>query len=88
MNLKDADTIIASYKPYPGFFDLSEKPATLSKIKYAQILYLQELLVHNNEHSDYLKKYNPVQWQKCYQLSAMLQQLIFKYWGKRMYSEL
>jgi hypothetical protein len=85
MNLKEANAIIANYRPRTGFFDLSEKPATLSNIKYAQILHLQDILAYNNEHSDYLKKYDPVQWQKCCGLSATLQQLIFRYWGETIY---
>ena len=83
MNVKEANAIIANYKPYPGFYDLSEKPAMLSKLEYAQILYLQNVLAYYNENSDYLQKYDPMQWQKCCKLSAMLQQLIFKYWGKQ-----
>ena len=59
MTNKEADTIIEKYKPTKGFFDLSKKPAKLSKIEYAKILGSQNELVYYNNHKDYLNKFNP-----------------------------
>ena len=33
--------IIENYKPHKGFYDLSEKPKTLTKKEYAKVLCIQ-----------------------------------------------
>ena len=86
MNNKEADIIIANYKPVSGFFDLSKKPESLLKIEYAKILQAQNELVFQNENRDYLKKHNPSQWEKLKEFSANLQQIIFEYWGDTVFN--
>ena len=81
MTNKEADSIIANYNPQKGFFDLSKKPENLKKLEYAKILEAQNTLVYQNTHRNYLKKDNPVQWEKLKEFSADLQQIVFKHWG-------
>jgi DNA-directed RNA polymerase subunit F len=85
MNKKEARQIIESYKPTKGFFDLSKKPEGLKEIEYAKILEAQNLLVEQNNNREYLKKYNPIQWEKAKELSASLQQIIFRHWGDSVF---
>lgn len=85
MTNKEADVIIANYKPQNGFFDLSNKPEKISKIEYAKILEAQNELIFQNEHRDYLKKFNPTQWEKLKEFSAALQQVIFRHWGDSIF---
>lgn len=85
MKNKEADAIIKNYKPTNGFFDLSKKPDGLSKLEYAKILEAQKELVFQNNHRDYLKKNSTIQWEKLKEFSAVLQQLIFRYWGDSVF---
>lgn len=85
MNKKEAKLIIESYKPTNGFFDLSEKPESLNNVEYAKILEAQLLLIEQNDNKDYLKKFNPIQWEKAKELSAALQQIIFRHWGDKIF---
>lgn len=86
MTNKEVDMLIANYRPVKGFFDLSEKPEKLSKLEYAKIIEAQNMLVFQNNSQDYLKKFNPTQWEKLKDFSAALQQLIFRYWGDRVFN--
>lgn len=86
MTNKEVDAIISNYKPSSGFFDLSQKPNGLSKLEYAKILEAQNELVFQNNHRDYLKRHNPVQWEKLKEFSAALQQVIFQHWGDSVFS--
>jgi len=85
MTNKEAEAIISNYKPQNGFFNLSQKPEKLSKMEYAKILEAQNELVFQNNHRDYLKKYNPNQWEKLKEFSAALQQVIFQHWGDSVF---
>jgi DNA-directed RNA polymerase subunit F len=85
MNKKEARKIIESYQPTNGFFDLSKKPESLNQIEYAKILEAQNLLVEQNNNREYLKKHNPIQWEKAKELSASLQQIIFQHWGDSVF---
>lgn len=85
MNNKQAKQIIESYKPSNGFFDLSEKPASLSQIEYAKILDAQNFLVAQNKNSKYLKEFEPIQLDKLKEFSASLQQIIFNHWGDSVF---
>jgi hypothetical protein len=87
MNHKNADKIIANYKPHKGFFDLSEKPKSLSKIEYEKVLDLQNLITHENDRRDYIKKHNPHSWQQLQEYAAQLQQIIFRHWGDKVFDE-
>lgn len=85
MNRKEAKVIIESYKPAEGFFDLSKKPDSLNQMEYAKILEAQAFLVEQNNNREYLKKHNPIQWAKAKELSASLQQVIFRHWGDSVF---
>lgn len=80
MNKKEAHEIIRNYQKNKGFFDLSIQPDTLSDIEYAKILRLQNFLAEQNQKSEYLRKFNPIQWEKLKNLAARLQQIILQYW--------
>lgn len=86
MTNKEADKIIANYKPTEGFFDLSKKPDKLPKLEYAKILEAQAELVFQNERREYLKKFNPTQWEKLKEFSEALQQVIFSHWGDSVFN--
>ncbi|MCK4297752.1 MAG: hypothetical protein KAX28_13985 [Candidatus Marinimicrobia bacterium] len=80
MNNKEADHIIINYKLHEGFYDLSEKPKTLTKIKYAKALKIQEYIASQVKNVDYLKKHCLIQYQKLVELSANYQIIIWKHW--------
>ena len=81
MNCKEADLIIKNYEPHKGFYDLSKKPKSLTKIKYAKILRIQRFLAEQNKNIEYLKKYEPIQFEKDKQVSANYQFIIREHWG-------
>jgi hypothetical protein len=68
------------YTPHKGFFDLSQKPKSLSKREYEKIKKIQMFLINENENKDYYKKHNKVQWEKLKVMAADLQQIILQYW--------
>ena len=80
MNRKEADSIIKGYKSYRGFYDLSKKPNSLTKIEYAKVLRLQEYIANQVKNVDYLKKHCLIQYQKLVELSANYQIIIRKHW--------
>ena len=81
------EEIIKNYKPHLGFFDLSEKPSTLSKTEYAKLLNLQNVLAESNtkENIQYLKKFNKNQYVMLQELSASVQQIVFEHWGDKVF---
>lgn len=81
MNNKEAKAIIANYKPHRGFFNLSDKPEGLNDIEYANILKLQNFIAEQNEQREYMRKFNPTQWEKLSEISAKLQRIILCHWG-------
>jgi len=85
MNNKEANQIIENYKPYKGFYDLSEKPETLTKIEYAKVLHIQEFLVEQNKNIEYLRKFKPIQFEKGKELSANYQEIVREHWGDTIY---
>jgi len=85
LNSKGARAIIEGYEPHKGFFDLSKKPESLGIMEYAKILKLQNFLADQSKHSDYLRKYNPTQWEKLQELSGELQQIILYHWGNSVF---
>ena len=64
-----------------GFYDLSERPKTLSKKTYLKILAMQKFLAGQNEQLEYLSKFEPVQYDKLKELAAWLQMVIRQYWN-------
>ena len=81
MNNKKADQIINDYKPYKGFYDLSKKPKSLTKIEYAKVLKIQEFIVSQARNVEYLKKHCLTGYQKLVELSANYQGIIWEHWG-------
>ncbi len=64
-----------------GFYDLSERPKALNKRLYLKILTAQEFLVKQNEHLEYLKEFEPVQYGNLKEFAARLQMIIRQYWN-------
>ena len=81
MNRKKADQIIKDYKPYKGFYDLSEKPKSLTKIQYAKVLEIQNFLVEQAKRKEYLRQFEPIQYEKDKELSARLTIILCQHWG-------
>jgi len=80
MNNKEINQIIKNYKPHNGWFDLSVKPKTLTKIEYAKILNTQNILAEQTKNKEYLIKMAPIQWQDWKEVSALFQAIVFQYW--------
>ena len=81
MKTKEVNRIITNYKPHKGFYDLSEKPKTLTKIEYAKALKIQEYIASQVININYLKKHCITQYQKIVELSANYQQIVREHWG-------
>jgi hypothetical protein len=64
-----------------GFFDISKRPKSLSKREYEKIQQMQMFLAQQSKNADYLRKYEPLRWEKLKEMSAQLQQIILSHWG-------
>ena len=80
MNKKEANLIIENYKPHQGFYDLSVKPETLTKMEYAKVLKIQGYLAWQEGNKKYLMDFEPTQWQDMKGLSMDFQAIVSKYW--------
>ena len=80
MNKKEANLIIENYKPHQGFYDLSERPATLTKVEYIKLLKIQAYLAWQENNKKYLIKWEPIQWQEMKELSADYQGIVAEHW--------
>ena len=89
MNNKQANAVIKNYKPHKGFFNLSRKPATLTKKEYAIILNTQNILAQQNEiyKDEEAKELNKYNFEVAKELSSRLQQIIFEHWGLEILEE-
>ncbi len=63
-----------------GFYDLSERPKALSQKTYLKILAGQEFLAEQNKHLEYLRKFEPIQYEKLKEFAARLQMIVRQYW--------
>ena len=81
MNTKEVNQIIENYRPHKGFFDLTERPVTLTKVEYAKLLQIQEYLSWQEGNKKYLQKFEPIQWQNMKELSADYQAIVLEHWG-------
>jgi len=81
MNNKEINRIIENYKPHQGFYDLTEKPKTLTKVEYAKVLNAQNILAEQVKNEEYLMKFTPIQYEDWKEVSAMYQAIVFRYWG-------
>lgn len=84
MNKTEVNKVIENYKPHKGFYDLSEKPKTLTKLEYAKVLRIQEFLVEQNNNIEYLKEFEPKQYENIKELSANYQGIIREHWGDKI----
>lgn len=67
------------YKPKKGFYDLSNKPETLSKKEHQQIQETQMMLMRvEKRKEEYMK--DKAAWQMAQEMSAKLQQIILKHY--------
>lgn len=85
MNNKQAKKIIEEYKSHKGFYDLSNKPKTLTNIEYAQILDTQNMLARMEKDKKYLKENRPYTWIEMQNLSSTLHNIIFTHWGDSIF---
>ena len=81
MKNKEVNQIIENYRPHKGFFDLTERPVTLTKVEYAKLLQIQEYLSWQEGNKKYLQKFEPIQWQNMKELSADYQAIVLEHWG-------
>jgi len=88
MNNKEANRIIDNYKPHKGFYDLSERPKTLNKIKYAKVLNTQNILAEAEGNKEHLMKMTPIQYQEAKEISAIYLAIVWQYWGYRYNSNI
>lgn len=79
MNTKEVNQTIENYRPHKGFFDLTMRPKTLTKSEYAKLIKIQEYLSWQEGNKEYLKKFEPVQWQKMKELSAEYQAIVLEH---------
>ena len=80
MKIKEVNQIIENYRPHKGFYDLTERPKTLTKVGYAELIKIQEYLSWQEGNKEYLKKFEPIQWQRMRELSANYQAIVLEYW--------
>ena len=80
MNKKEANLIIENYKPHPGFYDLSKKPETLTKMEFAKVLKMQNFLAEQERDKKYIMKMLPLQWMEDKELSANYQSIVRENW--------
>ena len=80
MNNKEANLIIKNYKPHKNFYNLSERPETLTKMEYAKLLRIQNFLAEQEKDKKYIMKMLPVQWMEDKELSANYQSIVSEYW--------
>jgi len=84
MKNKEANLIIKNYKPHKGFYDLSKKPKSLTKIEYAKLLKIQEFLAGQEIDKKYIMKMLPIQWMEDKELSANYQEIVREHWGNKL----
>ena len=80
MKIKEVNQTIENYRPRKGWFDLTERPVTLTKVEYAKLIKVQEYLSWQEGNKKYLMKFEPVQWQKMKELSADYQAIVLEHW--------
>jgi len=85
MRSEEINQTIENYKPHKGFYDLSEKPETLTKNEYAKLLNIQNFLAEQNKNIEYLKKFESIQYEKDKELSAEYQSIVKEHWGDTIY---
>ena len=74
------DEKISKYRVRKGFFDLSEKPKTLTKRDYCRILDLQMWLIHVEDNKKYYIENDVYSWRVAQLSSVKLRSLISCHW--------
>jgi len=82
MNNKEANLIIKNYKPHKNFYNLSERPATLTTMEFAKVLKMQNFLAEQERDKKYIMKMLPLQWMEDKELSANYQSIVSEYWDE------
>jgi hypothetical protein len=72
---------IKTYTKQEGFFDITTRPKTLSIRDHKKIQNAQMFLSQQSKNAEYLKKHEPVRWEKLKQCSAELQGIILSHWS-------
>ena len=85
MTRKEADAVILAYAPTDGFFDLSEQPETLSRLEWAKVLNVQNVLVSENSKRKEIQSTDPIRWDRLKELSGELQMIVFQHWGDKVF---
>jgi len=80
MNNKEANLIIKNYKPHKNFYNLSEKPETLTTMEFAKVLKMQNFLAEQERDKKYIMKMLPLQWMEDKELSANYQSIVRENW--------
>lgn len=68
------------YTPRQGFFDITKKPKGLSKREHKKMQETQMILQKMEDEKEYYLKHDLYNWSIAKEMSAMLQQLIFKWY--------
>ena len=79
---------MSKYKPRKGFFDISNRPKGLSKTEHRKMQETQTLLQRTEDRKEYYLKHDRNSWEVAKEMSAQLQQLIFKYYPEILEEEL
>lgn len=67
-----------TYKPMPGFFNISKKPDTLTAKTHRKLQWWQTQLSFVGNKSQW--KHQETEWMKWAEWAAQLQQIIFAHW--------
>ncbi len=76
------------YTPRQGFFDITKKPKGLSKRDHKTMQETQMILQKVEDEKEYYLKHDLYNWNIAKEMSAMLQQLIFKWYPNVLDEEL
>lgn len=76
------------YTPRHGFFDITKKPKGLSRRDHKKMQETQMLLQKVEDEKEYYLKHDRNSWEVAKEMSAMLQQLIFKWYPNILDEEL
>lgn len=68
------------YTARQGFFDITEKPNGLSKREHRKMQEIQMMLQKVEDEKEYYLKHDLYNWNIAKEMSAKLQQLIFKWY--------
>lgn len=88
MELKRGAGRMKEYTPRQGFFDITKKPKGLSKRDHKKMQETQMMLQKVEDEKEHHLKHDLHNWSLAKEMSAMLQQLIFKWYPNILDEEL